>query len=90
VFLTSQSVQPLTRHKACQRGCEWRARISREVLRATEQYLTDQCGEAPTAIAEYVGELLEGARYMWETHDALQPSVSNQHLFTFRISNTLL
>lgn len=88
--LTSQSVQLLTRHKACQRGCEWQARIAREVLRATEQYLNDQCGEAPTAIAEYVGELLEGARYMWETHDAPQPSVSNQQLFTFRISNTLL
>ncbi|KAF8332569.1 hypothetical protein F5887DRAFT_1080649 [Amanita rubescens] len=59
---------------ACQRGCEWRARIAREVLQATERYLNDQCGEAPTAIAEYVGELLEGARYMWETHDAPQPS----------------
>ena len=60
----------LTRNKACQCGHEWRARISREVLQATKVYLTDTCGEAPTAIAEYVSHLMDGAHYMWEEHDS--------------------
>lgn len=69
----------LTRNKACQRGREWRARISREVLQATKVYLTDTCGEAPTAIAEYVSHLMDGARYMWEEHDS---DVSNRFYYS--------
>lgn len=64
-------------NKACQRGCEWRARIARSVLQATKEYLLDACGESPMAIAEYVSHLLDGARYMWEDHEASKPLVSN-------------
>ena len=66
-------------NKASQRGCEWRARIAREVLQATEEYLVDLCGDSTTAIVEYVGHLLDGARYMWEEHDATNPLVSRRH-----------
>ncbi|KAF8329951.1 hypothetical protein F5887DRAFT_1082120 [Amanita rubescens] len=59
---------------ACQRGREWRARISREVLQATKVHLIDTCGEAPSAIAEYVSHLMDGARYMWEEHDSHDPN----------------
>lgn len=62
------------RNKACQRGREWRARIAREVLQATKVYLIDTCGESPTAIAEYVQHLMDGACYMWEEHES---NVSN-------------
>ncbi|KAF8308527.1 hypothetical protein F5887DRAFT_859477, partial [Amanita rubescens] len=59
---------------ACQRGREWRARIAREVLQATKVYLINTtCGESPTAIAEYVHHLMDGACYMWEEHDAQDP-----------------
>ena len=65
-------------NQACQRGCEWRARIAREVLQATEEYLVDACGDSSTAIAEYVSHLLDDARYMWEAHDTDKPLASNQ------------
>jgi len=67
-------------NQACQHGCEWQARIACEVLQVTEEHLVDTCGDSPTAIAEYVSHLLDGAHYMWETHNTNNPLASNQQV----------
>ncbi|KAM6489613.1 hypothetical protein JOM56_014935 [Amanita muscaria] len=58
-----------------QRLCEYRARIARDVMTSVENYIDDVCGNAPSAIEEHVGHLLEKgyARYMWRKSDADNP-----------------
>lgn len=61
-----------------QRLCEYRARIGRDVLAAVGVYLTDTCGDLPSAIEDYVGHLLEEgkAQYMWLEHESDDEKVS--------------